>query len=611
MMTPSTAADGTTYRDLNGNGQLDAYEDPRLPVDERVDDLVGRLSLAEKVGLMFHTIIEAGTDGSLVEQPGRITGTPTSVLVAHKLINHVNVHALTDARAAARWHNALQELAEQTPHGIPVTVSSDPRHGFSQNPGASFASAMMSQWPEPIGLGAIGDPDVVRAHGEATRAEYAAVGIRAALHPTADLATEPRWGRQGTTFGADPDRVTPLVAAFLAALQGDSLGPDSVAGTTKHFPGGGPQRDGEDAHFAYGREQTYEGDRFADHLAPFLPVLGATAAVMPYYGLPVGLELDLGNGPEAVEEVGFGFNAQIITGLLRDQLGYDGVVLSDWGLVTDVEAMGLPFPARAWGVEYLDRMARVERLLAAGVDQLGGEECVDLVLELVAERRVSETRVDESVRRLLRVKFALGLFDDPYVDEDAAVEICGRADFAAAGHRAQAESVTILSNVGVLPLVGRGRRIYVEGVEERVAAQFGELVATPAEADLAIIRVKAPFEPRNAIFLEQFFHQGSLDFDPDVVEHLRTVASAVPTVLDVTLDRPAILTPFAGDVAALVGTYGCSDQALFDALTGEIAPRGRLPFELPRSMAAVAVSRPDVPNDTEDPLFPIGHGLAL
>ncbi len=610
MITPSTAADGTRYRDLNGNGRLDPYEDPRLPVDERVEDLVGRLSLAEKVGLMFHTIIEAGGDGALVEAPGRVTGTPTSVVVGQKLVNHFNVHVLTDARAAARWHNALQELAEQTPHGIPVTVSSDPRHGFTENPGASFSSAMMSQWPEPIGLGAIGDPEVVRAHGAATRAEYVAVGIRAALHPTADLATEPRWGRQGTTFGADPERVTPLVGAFLTALQGEHLGPDSVAGCTKHFPGGGPQRDGEDAHFPYGREQTYEGDRFADHLAPFLPILGSTSAVMPYYGMPVDLELDLGRGPEAIEEVGFGYNAQIITGLLRGQLGYDGVVLSDWGLVTDAEAMGLPFPARAWGVEHLDRMARVERLLVAGVDQLGGEECTDLVLELVAERRVSEERIDASARRLLRVKFELGLFDDPYVDVEAAATVCAREDFVAAGHRAQAESVTVLSNTGVLPLTS-GRKLYVEGVEERVAAAFGELVATPAEADLAIIRIPGPFEPRNAIFLEQFFHQGSLDLDPATVAHLTDVAAAVPTVLDVTLDRPAILTPVAGDVAALVGTYGCSDQALLAALTGEIAPRGRLPFELPRSMAAVAASRPDVASDTDDPLFPIGHGLTL
>jgi beta-glucosidase len=609
VITPSTAADGTVYRDLNGNGRLDPYEDPRRSVDERVDDLLGRLSAAEKIGLMFHPIIEAGADGSLVEAPGRISATATSVVVGDKLINHFNVHALTDARLAARWHNALQELAEQTPHGIPVTVSSDPRHGFSQNPGASFASAMLSQWPEPIGLGAIGDPEVVRAHAEATRAEYVAVGIRAALHPTADLATEPRWGRQGTTFGADPERVTALVTAFLDGLQGERLGPESVAGTTKHFPGGGPQQDGEDAHFPYGREQTYVGGRFADHLAPFLPILDRTAAVMPYYGMPVDLELDLGRGSEAVEEVGFGFNAQIITGLLRERLGYAGVVLSDWGLVSDVEVAGLPFPARAWGVEHLDPAGRVERLLAAGIDQLGGEECVDLVRQLVDERRVGEDRIDASARRLLRVKFELGLFDDPYVDEDTAVAVCGREDFVTAGHRAQAESVTVLTDRGVLPVVPAALRLYVEGVEERVAAEFGVLVATPAEADLAILRVQAPWEPRNAIFLEQFFHQGSLDFDPDVIAHLRAVAAAVPTIVDVTLDRPAILTPFADDVAALVGTYGCSDQALFAALTGAIPPRGRLPFELPRSMAAVAASRPDVANDTEDPLFPIGHGL--
>ena len=272
----------------------------------RVEDLLARLSLEEKVGLMFQTVIEAGADGTVIEHAGRISKSPTSVVVLDKHLSHFNVHVLEDPRMAARWHNALQALAERTPHGIPVTVSSDPRHSFIENAGVSFSAKAFSQWPEPLGLAALRDVDAVREFADIARQEYVAVGIRAALHPTLDLATEPRWGRQAGTFGQDPDLVTELGIAYLEGFQQKALGPDSVACTSKHFPGGGPQKDGEDAHFPYGREQVYPGGRFADHLKPFPPIIEAgTAAIMPYYGMPVGLEVD----GEPVEEVGFGYNA--------------------------------------------------------------------------------------------------------------------------------------------------------------------------------------------------------------------------------------------------------------------------------------------------------------
>jgi beta-glucosidase len=607
-----TSPDGIEYRDLNGNQTMDPYENATLPVEVRVADLLARLSPEEKVGLLFHTVIEAGPDGSVLQTPGQISKSPTPAVVKDKLLNHFNVHALGTASAAARWHNAVQALAEQTPHGIPVTISSDPRHGFQENPGASFVAGSFSQWPEPIGLGAIGDVELARLHGDVTRQEYLAVGIRAALHPTADLATEPRWGRQSTTFGQDSDLVTELVDAFLQGLQGDELGPTGVAGTTKHFPGGGPQKDGEDPHFPYGREQTYTGGRFADHLKPFVRAIArGTSAMMPYYGMPVGLELD----GEPIEQVGFGYNKQIVTGLLREQLGFDGVVVTDWELINDNVVGDLVLPARAWGVEHLDPLGRLEKLLAAGVDQFGGEECPELVLELLSAGRVDVQRIDESVRRLLTVKFQLGLFDNPYVDEDAATDVVGRTDFVAAGHRAQAESVTVLVNSDgrqgpVLPLRPE-LSLYVEGVDPAVAAEYCTVVDDPAAADLALVRVKAPYEERNSYFLEEWFHAGSLEFHADVIQRLGKIAEQVPLVVDVTLDRPAIMTPITEIAAGLVATYGSSDRALLDALTKRIQPRGRLPFEAPRSMEAVAVSRPDVPSDTVHPLFEVGHRVEI
>ncbi|MGB7447896.1 MAG: glycoside hydrolase family 3 N-terminal domain-containing protein, partial [Ornithinimicrobium sp.] len=214
-----TSPDGVAFRDLNGNGVLDPYEDPRRPVAERVEDLVGRMSLPEKAGLMFHTVIEAGTDGKVLEHPGKISKSPTSEVVLGKHLSHFNVHALGSARMAARWHNDLQWLATRTPHGIPVTISSDPRHGFVENAGVSFSAGSFSQWPEPLGLAALRDPELVRRFADIARQEYVAVGIRAALHPTLDLATEPRWARQAGTFGHDPAVVTELGVAYLEGMQ--------------------------------------------------------------------------------------------------------------------------------------------------------------------------------------------------------------------------------------------------------------------------------------------------------------------------------------------------------------------------------------------------------
>jgi beta-glucosidase len=606
-----TSVDGVEYRDLNRNGRMDPFEDPRLPVEERVDDLVGRLSLEEKAGLMFHTVIEAGEDGSVLERPGKISKSPTSVVVRDKRLSHFNVHRLEDARMAARWHNALQALAEQTEHGIPVTVSSDPRHGFHENAGVSFPACSFSQWPEPLGLAALRDAGLVRRFADIVRQEYAAVGIRAALHPTLDLATEPRWGRQAGTFGQDPDLVAELAVAYLRGLQQDSLGPGSVACTSKHFPGGGPQKDGEDAHFPYGREQVYPGGRFADHLKPFLPVIEAgTAAVMPYYGMPVGLVID----GEPIEKVGFGYNRQIVTGLLRERLGYGGVVVSDWELINDNHVGDQVLPARAWGVEHLDPAGRMELLLHAGADQFGGEECVEVLLGLVKDGRVTVERIDESARRLLRVKFALGLFDDPYVDEEVAAATVGRQDFRDAGYEAQAASVTVLQNepvrgAPVLPLRS-GLRIYAEGVDPATVARHGAAVDRPQDADVAVVTLAAPFEPRSDLFLESLFHQGSLDFPPGLVVRLARIAEHCPLVLDVVLDRPAVLTPLLPVATAVVGSYGTSDDALFDALTGRISPRGRLPFDLPRSMEQVRKHHEDVPGYA-DALFAFGHGLPL
>ena len=603
----SISTDGVAYRDLNGNGVMDPYEDPRRTPQERVQDLLGRLSIEEKVGLLFQTVIEPGPDGTLLETPGRISKSPTSVVVRGKFINHFNVHRLESAHEAARWNNALQALAEKTPHGIPVTISTDPRHSFTENSGVAFSAGPFSQWPDALGLAAIDDPELIEDFARRAGEEYRAVGIRAALHPQIDLATEPRWARQLQTFGADSERVARYTSAYLAGFQGPQLGPESVACVTKHFPGGGPQKDGEDAHFPYGREQVYADGAFADHLRPFLSAIAAgTAGIMPYYGMPVGLELD----GQPVEEVGFGYNRQILSGLLREKLGYRGVILTDWELVNDNVVGDQVLPARAWGVEDLDASGRMLKILDAGADQFGGEECTDVLLQLVRDGHVSPSRIDESARRILLVKFQLGLFDDPFVDPERAASVVGSAPHRRAGLEAQARSVTVLENRdSLLPLRGM-RRVYLEGVSAEAVARFATVVDDPGEADLALIRIQAPFQPRDDLFLEDYFHQGSLEFPPGLIYRLRNIALTTPLHLDVMMDRPAILTPLAGSVTGLTASFGVSDEALVLALTGEILPQGVLPVEIPRSASAVERSHESIPG-TDNPLYPVGFGLSI
>ncbi|KAA9089413.1 glycoside hydrolase family 3 protein [Microbacterium radiodurans] len=576
--------------------------DTSLPVADRVELLLAEMTVEEKAGLFFQTMIALGPDGELSDGDAAFGLPSTAEYVNERHMTHFNLlGAAPTAGTIARWHNRLQELAASTRLGIPVTISTDPRHSFTDNPGAAMLAGPFSQWPDALGLAATRDEELVRRFGDIARREYLSVGIRVALHPQVDLATEPRWARQLQTFGEDAELSARMGAAYIRGFQGDELGAESVAAMVKHFPGGGPQQDGEDPHFAYGREQVYPGDAFELHLEPFAAAFEAgVSQVMPYYGMPVGTEY---------EEVGFGFNRSVLTGLLRERFGFDGIVCTDWGLVTDSEILGTTFPARAWGVEHLTPAERMAKILDAGADQFGGEKCTEILLQLVAEGVVTEERLDVSARRLLREKFVLGLFDAPYVDADAADDIAGSAEFRAAGDAAQRASITVLQSSSALPFE-RGAKLYVEGVDPEVAARYGQVVATPDEADLAVLRLQAPYEERGSAF-ENFFHAGSLDFAADVIAHVAEVAAAVPTVVDVYLDRPAILGPIVETGAAVLGNWGASAAALLDVLSGTARAEGRLPFDIPRSMAAVAASRPDVPFDTEDPLFRFGHGVAL
>jgi len=599
--------DGYSFRDLNKNGKLDIYEDTRQPVDARVTDLLGQMTLEEKAGMLFINGARVNEDGSIEDKPakGMFAFAPNALkLIRENKMNHFNLWAVPASAALAKWYNSMQEyVQDSTRLGIPITIASDPRNHFSNNIFAMTANTF-SQWCEPLGFGAIGDSNLTRQFADISRREYLAVGIRESLHPQVDLATEPRWPRISGTFGEDARLTASMARAYILGYQGEKLDSNSVATMTKHFPGGGPQFEGLDPHFPFQKGQVYPGKNFNYHLIPFEAAFAAhTAAIMPYYGVPMG---------QTSEDVGFSFNKDIITGLLRNTYHFDGVVCTDWGLVTDVNMGSFVWPARAWGVEKLSREDRVKKILDAGVDQFGGENCPELVLQLVKEGRLTEARIDTSVRRLLKQKFELGLFDNPFVDTAKVAQVLGNPASMAAGEASQRRAMTLLKNADkVLPLAPGKLKIYVRNVDPKIAAQYGTVVDRPEKADIAILRLNTPFYPvESPIAMARMFHHGDLDFKGKQKDSILQLLSTVPTIVDINLDRPAVIPEISAKAKGLLADFGASDAAVLDVIFGKAKPGGHLPIELPSSMAAVRAQKEDVPYDSKDPLYKFGYGLS-
>ena len=595
------------FRDLNKNGKLDVYEDPTQPIEKRVEDLLSQMTLEEKAGMMFINGTFVNDDGTLDSKPGakgvaaRLPSAPKSI--NEMKMNHFNFWQIPGVEALAKGYNAMQKVAEESRLGIPVTIASDPRNAFSNNIFAMSANAF-SQWPEQLGFAAIGDEKLMWEHADIARQEYLAVGMRVSLHPQIDLATEPRWPRISGTFGEDAQLSARLVKAYILGFQGEKLGPNSVACMTKHFPGGGPQKEGLDPHFEFQKGQVYPGNNFNYHLIPFEAAFEAgTASIMPYYGVPTG---------QTSEDVGMSYNKDIITGLLREKYKFDGVVCTDWGLVTDAHMGPVVWPARAWGVENLSEEDRVLKIIEAGVDQFGGESCPQHVVNLVKNGKLTEKRIDESVRRLLRQKFQLGLFDNPYIDVAQAVKTVGREDFKKAGEAAQRRAMTLLKNdKKTLPLAMGKLKIFVKNVDPKVAANYGTVVDKPEDADIAILRLNTPWVPvESQISMARNFHHGDLDFKGTEKDSILQLLDAVPTIVDIYLDRPAVIPEISQKAVGLLADFGASDTALLDVIFGKAKPGGKLPFELPASMEAVRKQKEDVPHDSEQPLYKFGHGLS-
>jgi beta-glucosidase len=609
LSTKIQTANGQSFRDLNGNQKMDIYEDASQPVDKRVADILSQMTLEEKAGMMFIDGAPVSSDANPEGKEGLegyVAYLPSVVQSMNaKKMTHYNIWAIpADPSVFASWYNKVQVLAEKSRLGIPITIASDPRHHFSNNI-FSMSAQGFSQFCETLGLAALGDEKLMREFADIVRQEYLAIGIREALHPQIDLATEPRWARISGAFGEDAALSAKLVRAYLLGMQGNTLSENSVACMTKHFPGGGPQKEGLDPHFEFQKGQIYPGNNFDYHLIPFEATIEAnTAAIMPYYGIPTD---------QTEENVAMAYNKHIITTLLREKYKYDGVVCTDWGLITDVP-MGpdVVWKARAWGVEHLSETDRVLKIIEAGCDQFGGESRTELLIQLVKEGKVKEERLDVSVTRLLRQKFQLGLFDNPFVDETKVAELVGKKEFRDLGERSQQQSMTLLKNAGdILPLAKNKLKVYVENMDSSVVAQYATVVASPKGVDVAIIRLNTPWYPvntKNPIALG--FHHGDLDFKGEEKQKILKLLNSTPTIVDLYLDRPAVIPEIAAAAKALIADYGASDRSVCEVLFGNNSPMGKLPFELPSSMKAVANQKTDVPYDSENPLFKFGFGMS-
>jgi beta-glucosidase len=606
---PELIVDGHNFRDLNKNATLDIYEDSRAGLEARVDDLLGQMTLEEKAGTMFVSMIGITGEGLPYDKP-RLSRNPFDILIAlmvppasellvNKKLNSFNILNAYDPDIMALFNNNLQKIAEQMRLGIPITIATDPRHSSDNNPGASILTSAFSAWPNPLGLAATRDTLLVREFGDIARQEYRAVGLTVALHPMADLATEPRWARINGTFGEDAHLAAAMTKAYVLGFQGDSLGMNSVACMSKHFSGGGPQLKGDDAHFAFGKDQAYPGNNFDYHLIPFIEgaLAAHTAQIMPYYGVPVG---------QTSEDVGFAFNKEIITDLLRDSLGFDGLVCTDWGITSDSKVK----EASAWGMEEFSPSERIRKVIEAGCDQVGGDFVPELIVELVESGQISEERIDVSVRRILRDKFRLGLFDNPYVDEMEALKIAGNEAFVEKGKQAQAKSMVLLKNEDLLPLK-QGIKVYAEGMTDLSGLEkYAELVKKASEADVIVTRIATPWQKREGGSLfESFFRGGRLYYSEEELGEILGLIGQKPSVVVANLYRPSVLTEISEACGALMADFDTSDEVLADVLFGKRKAEGKLPFELPSSKEAVEKQLEDLPYDSENPLYPFGYGL--
>ena len=578
--------DGYQFKDLNDNGALDPYEDWRLTPEERAEDLLSQMDATQKASQMVHLTLVSKKDSWFNENN-----------VGFALVYE---YIFDSATEAAKRTNEIQELSESAPLGIPVIFSMDTEAGAAFVKDATFL-------PDEINQGAVNDPELVTRLNQVLKEELMAVGVRMALSPDADLITDPRWGRNQECYSEDTDVVQSLIVAAAQALQGGSeLTEDSVIATVKHFPGSGGQTDGVD-----GTPLTIQEDSIDLHLAGFRAAIEAgVAAVMPY-----GYSTVPYLGGDAVENSA-DQSAAVMTDLLRGELGYTGLIQTDWGL-NFVGATN------------------------AGADILGGAG-VRSTRQLV--EGVDEERLTDACRRILIAKFQLGIFENPYVDEENAAQVLGSEEHRAVAKEAAARSFTLLKYENASPLAGQ--KLVVAGTlaEDVRALNSGWTAKDPMElAGTTILeafqnkagsenvtyipdasQVPADLSGTTAVVVigeasgthEPAWGTDTLEFPQEQVDLVKALKDAGANVVEVVLmNRAYVMTDMVDMADSVLLAYRpgvtCGAEAIADALFGETAITGKTPFQIPRTMEQVLNQREDLPKDIQDPLFEYGFGIEV
>ncbi len=647
---------GLQFKDLNKNGELDLYEDWRLPDSIRIADLLSQMTLEEKVGLMFHPNIAVPADGivkyDFTEEekaamanagnenyagpigPGgqgpagggmamgqmRRTATAKSFIEEKHFRNILN-NGVAPVREFATWSNKMQEIAEATRLGIPIMFSTDPRHGATLGAHVS-GKQYFSQWPSKegqVGITSARDTAIMKKFGETIAEEYRAVGLHMILGPQIDVMTEPRWSRNMGCFSEDADLTTEMLAAFMDGAQGKDVGPGKILVHLKHWPGAGPHANGT------GQWLIYPGNNFEYHLRPWKKGIekGALAAMGYYSGT-------------YYDSLNVNYSYHVSTEILYGQLGFKGAICTDWGVVS----RGPLKPSLQGKTTLKDNM---EMIINAGVDQMGSETNNQLVLELVKEGKVKEERINEAAGRILQWHFKLGLFENPYVDPEEATKIVQSEKNQKLGYEAQLKSIVLLVNEGVLP-AAESIKIYVEGIDKEIAARYATVTDNPKEADLILVRTTTEEErsfqgfggampgqgpgqgnqrntrrpqlnPAQAAAAMNPFapREVNIDFPAKKWDTIKNLArTGKPVVIAFNPSGSSCVLPSdLRDVAkGAFMIFDALDNALLDVVFGKFNPVGKLSFEIPSSMDAVKKQLEDVPFDSENPAFEFGYGLS-
>ena len=613
--------DGYAFKDLNRNGSLEPYEDWRLPAEIRAEDLASRLPVEEIAGMMLYSSHQSVPSGGGMfggatygGKPFAESGAKASDLsdAQKKFLTEDNLRAVLvttveSPAVAAQWNNNMQALVEGMGHGVPVNTSSDPRHETSATAEYNYgAGGEISHWPTSLGLAATFDPALVEEFGQIAADEYRALGITTALSPQIDLATEPRWTRFYGTFGESPELDTDMARAYVDGFQtsfgkdeiADGWGYKSVNAMVKHWPSGGPEEAGRDAHYNYGKYAVYPGGAFETHLKPFTEgafklngATGMASAVMPYYTISTGID-------PSGKNLGNSFSKYIITDLLREKYAYDGVVCTDWNITYDNRSID-SFDGKCWGVEELTVAQRHYECLKAGVDQFGGNNDKGPVLEAYAMwveefgQESADQRFRESAKRLLLNSFRTGLFENPYLDPEASAATVGKPEYMEKGYQAQLKSVVMVKNSdNILPMKADDDRLKVyvpqryvpqmvnffgmvtpERWEDTFApdllSKYYEPVTDPSEADFAIVVIEAPTSG-TGYSMDDVKKGGngyvpiSLQYNDYVAEHAREVSLAGGDRLEKSANRSykgkSVKTVNKSDLQTVINTKAAMGQ---------------------------------------------------